>query len=820
MSVHRKYEDLLKCCNEFATTLAPPPPQDEDNPAAKRQRLETFASICRRAVDAADAADAANAHAVVDTDTAYTLTASPNDIGVVCVPPTKDAVIVPASLPTPASASRARQRQPRNSWTPEENAKLTEAVKKHGGKNWIAIAALVPGRTHLQCRGRWATGFDTTIDRTSTRHNKGKIWTAEEDAKLTEAVTEYGHNWAHVAAMVPGRTYYQCSYRWVKCLGPTIEHTTGKWKPEEDSKLNDAVKEHGDNNWVAVAAMVPGRSNVQCRQRWAETLVPSIADTVVDAQTSETETTACTASSDDKIAVAPTAAMTVPSTLPSAGSSRSRTPPHKWTPEEDATLTEAVAGFGKDWVRVAALVPRRTNKQCGQRWVESLDPDINRGKWTLKEDAKLTKGVKKHGVNNWAAVAALVPGRIQIRCRQRWAKSLDPDINRGKWTPDEDTKLTEALTEHGNNWVQVATMVPGRTNHQCRHRWAKCLDPTIEHTKGKWKPEEDAKLTGAVKEHGENNSIAVAALVPGRTNVHVRNRWLHRSNSVMDADTAESATTASLDDSGTVRVAPTYVVTTPASVPSAGGARARTPPQKWTAKEDAKLTEAVTELFNDWSAITARVPGRTNKQCRQRWVDCLDRPTVDQTTARMDGRGKWALEEDAKLTDAVTELGGNDWVAIAALVPGRTNHQCRQRWGKTLDPAISTGKWTLEDDAKLTEAVKKQGKDWVAVAALVPGRTNAQCSYIWVTYLDPTIDQATARQKGAWTPGEDAKLTEAVTEHGNNWVQVATMVPGRTNHQCRHRWAKCLDSTIDQTAVRNKGDISRHRHFMQCSTMS
>jgi hypothetical protein len=28
----------------------------------------------------------------------------------------------------------------------------------------------------------------------------------------------------------------------------------------------------------------------------------------------------------------------------------------------------------------------------------------------LEEDAKLTEAVKKHGVNNWAAVAALVPG--------------------------------------------------------------------------------------------------------------------------------------------------------------------------------------------------------------------------------------------------------------------------------------------------------------------------------------------------------------------------------------------------------------------------
>jgi hypothetical protein len=39
----------------------------------------------------------------------------------------------------------------------------------------------------------------------------------------------------------------------------------GKRKPEEDAKLTDAVKERGDNNWVAVAALVPGRTDVKCR---------------------------------------------------------------------------------------------------------------------------------------------------------------------------------------------------------------------------------------------------------------------------------------------------------------------------------------------------------------------------------------------------------------------------------------------------------------------------------------------------------------------------------------------------------------------------
>jgi hypothetical protein len=38
-----------------------------------------------------------------------------------------------------------------------------------------------------------------------------------------------------------------------------------------------------------------------------------------------------------------------------------------------------------------------------------------------------------------------------------------------------------------------------------------------------------------------------------------------------------------------------------------------------------------------------------------------------------------------------------------------------------VDPAEKPGKWLTEEDAKLTEAVQRLGKDcWVAVAAMVP----------------------------------------------------------------------------------------------------
>jgi hypothetical protein len=186
--------------------------------------------------------------------------------------------------------------------------------------------------------------------------------------------------------------------------------------------------------------------------------------------------------------------------LPSAATSRE--PRRNWTGEEDAKLTEAVKKHGKIWVAVAAMVPDRTNDQCRERWVHTVDPvNGNKGKprrsWTGEEGTKLTEAVKKHG-NKWVAVATLVPGRTNQQCHKRWTQALDPanGLKGRKWTGEEDAKLTEAVKKHGKNWVAVATLVPGRTDSQCRARWVKCLDP-------------DRASNTAEEEHNDGNDEAL-----------------------------------------------------------------------------------------------------------------------------------------------------------------------------------------------------------------------------------------------------------------------------------------------------------------------
>lgn len=80
--------------------------------------------------------------------------------------------------------------------------------------------------------------------------------------------------------------------------------------------------------------------------------------------------------------------------------------------------------------------------------------------------------VKAYGPGNWAKVRQHVPGRTDVQCRERWVNILDPSLNLGKWSLEEDELLKKAVEEYGvGKWSLVSTMVPNRTDNQCWRRW-------------------------------------------------------------------------------------------------------------------------------------------------------------------------------------------------------------------------------------------------------------------------------------------------------------------------------------------------------------
>jgi hypothetical protein len=104
-----------------------------------------------------------------------------------------------------------------------------------------------------------------------------------------------------------------------------------------------------------------------------------------------------------------------------------------------------------------------------------LDPSLLKGSWTRTEDEAIIKFVAQNGTKSWAKLSELLPGRIGKQCRERWFNALDPSLNRGPWTPQEDRILMQLHQRFGNRWAKIGGLMPTRSQNALKNRWHSSL---------------------------------------------------------------------------------------------------------------------------------------------------------------------------------------------------------------------------------------------------------------------------------------------------------------------------------------------------------
>jgi hypothetical protein len=57
------------------------------------------------------------------------------------------------------------------------------------------------------------------------------------------------------------------------------------------------------------------------------------------------------------------------------------------------------------------------------------------------------------------------------QCRERWIAHLSPEVVRQDWSPEEDLILVQKQGEFGNHWAKIRAFLPGRSVVAAKNRW-------------------------------------------------------------------------------------------------------------------------------------------------------------------------------------------------------------------------------------------------------------------------------------------------------------------------------------------------------------
>jgi hypothetical protein len=94
-------------------------------------------------------------------------------------------------------------------------------------------------------------------------------------------------------------------------------------------------------------------------------------------------------------------------------------------------------------------------------------------KFTPADDEKLRSLVETHGTADWLVIAEQMNDKNGRQCKERWLNYLAPELNTAAWGADEDSLLMQKYGEFGSKWVAIAKFFPNRTDAMVKNRFSK-----------------------------------------------------------------------------------------------------------------------------------------------------------------------------------------------------------------------------------------------------------------------------------------------------------------------------------------------------------
>ena len=89
--------------------------------------------------------------------------------------------------------------------------------------------------------------------------------------------------------------------------------------------------------------------------------------------------------------------------------------------------------YPKKWAIIANLMYDRNENQCLHRYRRLSQLGAHKKIWSSEEDATIKKMIKKVG-KNWKALSEILGTKTGKQIRERYINKLDPKINKEEWT--------------------------------------------------------------------------------------------------------------------------------------------------------------------------------------------------------------------------------------------------------------------------------------------------------------------------------------------------------------------------------------------------